>query len=600
LAEATGSTGSSADEGPAGPPDETPDGSQERGKTVHGEAANAGHRVLAPDDAEVEAYLEAALKAPPPERSPDDRPAGADQAPAGTVAVLDFGGQFAQLIARRVRELDVYSELLPHDTTFEELERRGTRAIILSGGPMSVYDPDAPRPDPAIWSGKIPVLGICYGAQMMALELGGDVLPADRREYGPANVTITDEVGLFENIDREQPVWMSHGDSITRLPEGFRATAQSDSTPYAGLAAPDRNLYGIQFHPEVVHTPRGRQVLRNFVEGIAGIAPTWTAANFIDTTVAGIRERVDRHAERTSSDGLVICALSGGVDSAVAAALVHRAVGDRLTCIYVDHGLMRKKESELLRVTFERDLGMNLVMVDARDRFLARLVGVEDPEEKRRIIGDEFIRVFEEEAAKLGSIDFLTQGTLYPDVIESATSETKTAQKIKTHHNVGGLPADLRFQLIEPLRYLFKDEVRKVGLEMGLPEAMVLRQPFPGPGLAIRIIGEVTSERLETLREADWIVIDEIKGANLYRSLWQSFAILTPVRSVGVMGDGRTYANVVAIRAVTSEDGMTADWAKLPYDVLGKISARIVNEVPGVNRVVYDISSKPPATIEWE
>ncbi|TFG67099.1 MAG: glutamine-hydrolyzing GMP synthase [Thermomicrobiales bacterium] len=548
----------------------------------------------------MEAYLEAALKAPPPERSPDDRPAGADQAPAGTVAVLDFGGQFAQLIARRVRELDVYSELLPHDTTFEELERRGTRAIILSGGPMSVYDPDAPRPDPAIWSGKIPVLGICYGAQMMALELGGDVLPADRREYGPANVTITDEVGLFENIDREQPVWMSHGDSITRLPEGFRATAQSDSTPYAGLAAPDRNLYGIQFHPEVVHTPRGRQVLRNFVEGIAGIAPTWTAANFIDTTVAGIRERVDRHAERTSSDGLVICALSGGVDSAVAAALVHRAVGDRLTCIYVDHGLMRKKESELLRVTFERDLGMNLVMVDARDRFLARLVGVEDPEEKRRIIGDEFIRVFEEEAAKLGSIDFLTQGTLYPDVIESATSETKTAQKIKTHHNVGGLPADLRFQLIEPLRYLFKDEVRKVGLEMGLPEAMVLRQPFPGPGLAIRIIGEVTSERLETLREADWIVIDEIKGANLYRSLWQSFAILTPVRSVGVMGDGRTYANVVAIRAVTSEDGMTADWAKLPYDVLGKISARIVNEVPGVNRVVYDISSKPPATIEWE
>ena len=572
----------------------------ERGKTVHGEVANAGLRVLAPDDAEVEAYLEAALKAPPPERSPDDRPSGVVETAPGTVVVLDFGSQFAQLIARRVRELDVYSELLPHDTPYEELVRRGARAIILSGGWNSVYDEAAPRPDPAIWAGRIPVLGICYGAQLMARELGGDVLPAARREYGPANVTITADDGLFEGIERDQPVWMSHGDSITRLPEGFHATAQTDSTPYAGLAAPDRNLYGIQFHPEVVHTPRGRDILRNFVVGIAGVEPTWTPANFIDTTVAGIGERVDAHARETGSDGLVICALSGGVDSAVAAALVHRAVGDRLTCIYVDHGLMRKKESELLRVTFERDLGMNLVMVDARERFLARLAGVEDPEQKRRIIGDEFIRVFEEEAAKLGQIDFLTQGTLYPDVIESATSETKTAQKIKTHHNVGGLPADLRFQLIEPLRYLFKDEVRKVGVELGLPEAMVMRQPFPGPGLAIRIIGEVTAERLDTLREADWIVIDEIKAANLYRSLWQSFAILTPVRSVGVQGDGRTYANVVAIRAVTSEDGMTADWAKLPYDVLGKISSRIVNEVPGVNRVVYDISSKPPATIEWE
>ncbi len=362
-----------------------------------------------------------------------------------------------------MRELDVYSELLPHDTPLDELERRGTRAIILSGGWNSVYDADAPRPDPAIWSGRIPVLGICYGAQLMARELGGDVLPADHREYGPATVTITAEDGLFVGLEREQPVWMSHGDSITRLPDGFHSTAQTDSTPYAGLAAPERNLYGIQFHPEVVHTPRGRDVLRNFVVDIAGIERTWTPANFIDTTVAGIRERIDAHARKTGSDGLVICALSGGVDSAVAAALVHRAVGDRLTCIYVDHGLMRKKESELLRVTFERDLGMNLVMVDARERFLARLAGVEDPEEKRRIIGDEFIRVFEEEAAKLGQIDFLTQGTLYPDVIESATSETKAAQKIKTHHNVGGLPADLRFQLIEPLRYLFKDEVRRVG-----------------------------------------------------------------------------------------------------------------------------------------
>ena len=525
---------------------------------------------------------------------------GRGGADVDSVVVLNFGSQYSRLIARRVRELRVYSELLPFDTPWSEIAALRPKAVILSGGPSSVYDAGSPHPDPAIWAGGIPILGICYGLHLMAQGLGGDVVSFSRKEFGPAAVWVASEDPLFAGLEPEQSVWMSHGDSIQRLPDGFRSTARTDSTPYAAVADPSRGMYGLQFHPEVVHTPKGREILRNFVVGIAGARQTWTPANFIVSTVDEIRRRVDEHSRTTGTDGRVLCALSGGVDSAVAATLVHRAIGDRLTCVHVDHGLMRKNETELLQTAFEQ-LGVKVIVVDARERFLRVLEGIVDPERKRRIIGAEFIHVFEEEAAKLGQIDFLTQGTLYPDVIESATSAKESAAaKIKTHHNVGGLPEDLRFQLIEPLRYLFKDEVRAVGTALGLPDSMVLRQPFPGPGLAIRIIGEVTPERLDILREADWIVVDEIKSAGLYRSIWQSFAILTPVRSVGVMGDGRTYANVVAIRAVTSEDAMTADWAKLPYDVLGKISSRIVNEVPGVNRVVYDISSKPPATIEWE
>jgi GMP synthase (glutamine-hydrolysing) len=524
-------------------------------------------------------------------------PAGID---ADSVIVLDFGSQYSQLIARRVRELNVYSELLPFDAPWSEIAARKPRAVILSGGPNSVYEPGSPHPDPALWTGGIPILGICYGMHLMAEALGGEVVSFERKEFGPAVVSITERQGLFDGLEAEQSVWMSHGDSVRRLPEGFRPTARTGSTPYAAVADPSRKMHGIQFHPEVVHTRHGREILRNFVINIAGARRNWTPANFIASNVEEIRRRVDAHSRATGTDGKVLCALSGGVDSAVAATLVHRAVGERLICVHVDHGMMRKNETELLKTAFDQ-LGVRVIVVNARERFLRKLDGVVDPERKRHIIGNEFIRVFEEEAAKLGEIAFLTQGTLYPDVIESATSDKeKAAAKIKTHHNVGGLPDDITFQLIEPLRYLFKDEVRAVGTELGLPDSMVQRQPFPGPGLAIRIIGDVTAERLDTLREADWIVIDEIKAAGLYHEVWQSFAILTPLRSVGVMGDGRTYANVVAIRAVTSEDGMTADWAKLPYEVLGKISARIVNEVPGVNRVVYDISSKPPATIEWE
>ena len=507
------------------------------------------------------------------------------------VLVLDFGSQYAQLIARRVREARVYSELVPGNISAEEIRRRAPRGLIFSGGPASVYEQGAPHPDPAIYDLGLPILGICYGMQLLAHDLGGAVEPASRREYGAAQLDIDEPAGIFEGIPSETAVWMSHGDIITGLPEGFRPIAHSLNSPYAAFAGP-LGRFGIQFHPEVVHTPAGKQLLANFLTRVCACALTWEPAAFVQRAVADIRARV--------GGGHILCALSGGVDSAVAATLVHRAVGGQLTCVFVDNGLLRRDEGRRVVEVMSHQRHINLVHVDATDRFLTALAGVTDPEEKRRRIGRTFIEVFETEARRLGDIDFLAQGTLYPDVIESTSHDTPNARTIKPHHNVGGLPADLRFQLVEPLRYLFKDEVRRVGTELGLPEDMVWRQPFPGPGLAIRVIGEVTRERLEVLRAADWIVIDEIKRSGLYRKVWQSFAILTPISSVGVMGDGRTYANVVAIRIVESDDAMTADWARVPYDVLGLMSRRIVNEVAGVNRVVYDISSKPPSTIEWE
>jgi GMP synthase (glutamine-hydrolysing) len=530
-----------------------------------------------------------------PALNPDLRPAAGAPPPEPAahdgVLVLDFGSQYAQLIARRVREARVYSELVPGTISAEEIRRRAPRGLIFSGGPASVYEQGAPHPDPAIYDLGLPILGICYGMQLLAHDLGGAVEPASRREYGAAQLEIDETAGIFEGIPSETAVWMSHGDIITGLPEGFRPIAHSLNSPYAAFAGP-LGRFGIQFHPEVVHTPAGKQLLANFLTRVCECSLTWEPAAFVQRAVADIRARV--------GSGRILCALSGGVDSAVAATLVHRAVGDQLTCVFVDNGLLRRDEGRRVVEVMSHQRHINLVHVDATDRFLTALAGVTDPEEKRRRIGRTFIEVFESEARRLGDIDFLAQGTLYPDVIESTSRETPNARTIKTHHNVGGLPPDLRFQLVEPLRYLFKDEVRRVGTELGLPEDMVWRQPFPGPGLAIRVIGEVTRERLEVLRAADWIVIDEIKRSGLYRKVWQSFAILTPISSVGVMGDGRTYANVVAIRIVESDDAMTADWARVPYDVLGLMSRRIVNEVDGVNRVVYDISSKPPSTIEWE
>jgi GMP synthase (glutamine-hydrolysing) len=521
------------------------------------------------------------VRLPVAEETPEDRP----------VLVIDLGGQYSQLIARRVREARVFSELVSHRLSADEIARRRPAALVLSGGPASVYADGAPQVDPGIFDLDVPKLGICYGMQLMARDLGGAVERTGVSEFGKTGVELG-ESELFRDLPPEQTVWMSHRDSVTAPPAGARVTASSPTTPIAAFEDRERGVYGVQFHPEVVHTPYGQEILKNFLFDVAGTPPIWTPA-------AVIEEQVDRIRAVVGSER-VLCALSGGVDSAVAALLVHKAVGDQLTCVFVDHGLLRENEAEQVVETFAGHFHVPLVHVETQARFLTRLAGVSDPEEKRKIVGEEFIRVFEEEARELGDVRFLVQGTLYSDVIESGGSDEGVAAKIKSHHNVGGLPADMRMELVEPLRLLFKDEVRRVGAELGLPERMVWRQPFPGPGLAIRIVGEVTEERLAILRRADAILLEEIRRADLYRDLWQSFAVLPAVRSVGVQGDERTYAYPIVVRAVTSEDAMTADWARLPYEVLEAISSRIINEVPGVNRVVYDVSSKPPATIEWE
>jgi GMP synthase (glutamine-hydrolysing) len=547
-------------------------------------------RISTSDDIEVSTYLGIASAIQGEQPSPKE---AAPVSGRETIIILDFGSQYSMLIARRIRECHVYCEILPSDTPWERIATLNPKGFVLSGGPASVYAPGAPLAPNYVFEKGLPVLGICYGMQAIAHQLGGKVTPGDKREYGHSVLHMDiDECPLFVGLPPSTPVWMSHGDVVAELPAGFRALAYTENSRYAVIGN-DQDIFGLQFHPEVTHTPEGRRIIENFAYRICGCSGNWTPAQFITESVERIREQV--------KDGKVVCALSGGVDSAVTATLIHRAIGDNLVCFFINNGLLRREEPERVLNTFANNLKVRVVYVDATDRFLRRLRGVIDPEQKRRIVGEEFIHIFEEEAAALGTVDYLAQGTVYPDVIESASSaEHKASARIKSHHNVGGLPANMRLSLVEPLRYLFKDEVREVGLALGLPEEMIWRQPFPGPGLSIRVIGEVTRERLEILRSADWIVMHEIKKANLYGQLWQSFAVLTDVRSVGVMGDSRTYGYLIAVRAVTSTDAMTADWARLPYELLDRIADRIVNEVPHVNRVVYDITSKPPATIEWE
>ena len=548
-----------------------------------------GFRVAVSGDVEVGTYLEIAQA----KQGLSPGASGTSTViPRETVVVLDFGSQYSMLIARRIREAHVYCEIVSWDTPWDKIAHLQPKGFVLSGGPASVYEANAPKAPAYVFDRGVPVLGICYGMQLMAHQLGGQVVPGNVREYGHAVVHQSGRrESLFTSLPDALPVWMSHGDRVSRMPPGFRSLAFTENSPVAAMGN-DQGMIGLQFHPEVVHTQQGKEILKNFLYRVCGCSGNWTPDNFVAEAIDNIAKQVGK--------GKVICALSGGVDSAVVATMIHKAIGNQLTCIFVDNGLLRRQEPDRIAAVFEKNLNMNLRHVKAQDRFLNKLRGVIDPEVKRKTIGEEFIRVFEEEAHKLGDADFLAQGTLYPDVIESVTPDNKAASKIKSHHNVGGLPANMELKLIEPLRFLFKDEVREVGLALGLPEEMVYRQPFPGPGLAIRIIGEITNDKLEALRAADWVVMDEIKKANLYRDLWQSFAVLTSSQSVGVMGDHRTYGHVVAVRAVTSEDAMTADWARLPYDLLARISSRIVNEVPAVNRVVYDITSKPPGTIEWE